>query len=282
MGSVPTKSIQNNNAQLGQDVNQPIPPLSFASATRGGIKSIKKHAVATNNNSYVLPEKDHIDIIKRLIGAQVNVGSSNDSNDSFSPLFIACHYGLTDVMSSLIAKNADINTPDCNGFTPLYIAAYKGHTDLVRVLLQSNVQINAGKGSITPLFVASKNGHEEVVRLLLDSGADIDITTDDCLAPYEVAATVEIKAMIHAAHESRGLGICAICWDAPVNASCKFIPCNHKIVCKGCNEKLLERSVRNCPMCRSPIWGREAHSASAHSSAQQLAGGGDIAGGFSF
>ncbi|RYH31798.1 hypothetical protein EON65_01920 [archaeon] len=273
MGSVPTKSIHTANSQLGQDVNQPLPPLSFASASNG-MKLTQKHAVGTNNSSYVLPEKDHIDIIKQLIGAQVNVGSSNDTNDSFSPLFIACHYGLTDVMSSLIAKNADINTPDCNGFTPLYIAAYKGHTDLVRTLLQANVHINAGKGNITPLFVASRNGHEEVVKLLLDKEADIDITTDDSLTPYEVAASIEIKAMIHAAHESRGLGICAICWESPVNASCCFIPCNHKIVCKGCNEKLLEKNVRNCPMCRSPIWGREASKTGAHS--QQLIGVGMV------
>eukprot|EP01031_Cornospumella_fuschlensis_P032855 gene32854-39727_t len=267
MGSVPTKSIRNGSSHFNHDSTQALPPLSFASAS-SGVKSIQKHAVATNNSSYVLPEKDHIDIIKRLIGAQVNVGSSNDSNDSFSPLFIACHYGLTDVMSSLISKDADINSPDCNGFTPLYIAAYKGHADLVKLLLQSHVHVNAGKGNITPLFVASRNGHEEVVKLLLDGGADIDITTDDSLTPYEVAGSPEIKAMILAAHESRGLGICAICWESPVNASCGFIPCNHKIVCKGCNEKLLEKNVRNCPMCRSPIWGRESSKAGSN----QLAG----------
>ncbi|KAI8905315.1 hypothetical protein DFJ77DRAFT_479632 [Powellomyces hirtus] len=45
-------------------------------------------------------------------------------------------------------------------------------------------------------------------------------------------------------------GLCKICCDKVVN--CVFLECGHLVTCMDCG-KLLERSTRECPICREPI-----------------------------
>ncbi len=40
--------------------------------------------------------------------------------------------------------------------------------------------------------------------------------------------------------------VCSICWDAP--RDCLIMPCRHNVSCTKC-----VKSVKNCPICRSPI-----------------------------
>lgn len=199
-------------------------------------------------------DRDDIAIIKSFVGANVNITFT--FNDCFSPLFVACHYGLTDVVSSLVTKNFDVCSPDVHGFTPLYIACYKGYYKLAKVLVEAKVDVNAGKGQYTPLYVAAKNGHEEVVRLLLESKANLYAVDSENNLAYDVAATTTIRKLLQDACEQRGYGLCAICWEHPVHGAFAFVPCGHNIVCRGCNERLNEKNIRTCPMCRSPIWCR--------------------------
>lgn len=191
-------------------------------------------------------------LVKKLLSGET---VESASEEPISPLLLACHYGLVDVLSVIIAKGADVNTPDSCGFTPLYIAAYKGHTEVVRMLLEA--QVNVDDGNITPLVAAAENGHSDVVKLLLDHGADLNIVIQpDQLTVYDIAATAEIQELILKAIEARNQDLCAVCWEVPVNSSCRFVPCGHNIVCKACNTRMLEKRIRNCPMCRSLIWCR--------------------------
>ena len=72
--------------------------------------------------------------------------------------------------------------------TPLYSAAEDGNTDIVRSLLERDADPNEGMRSTdkdgnvtveTPLFMASSRGHIEIVRSLLESEARLDLDTGE-------------------------------------------------------------------------------------------------------
>ena len=55
-------------------------------------------------------------------------------------LHIACNYGHIDVVTILIAADADVNQASINGATPLFTACEKGHTEVVAKLLAANAE----------------------------------------------------------------------------------------------------------------------------------------------
>lgn len=250
MGGVPIKSLRHEE-WLHQGVGYPL-------ATKVESNSSQMQQLLNKDSSFVpfSPDRENIEVVKHLLDAQVNLGTVTHSAN-FSPLFIACHYGLADLLASLLAKEVDVSSPDSFGFTPLYIAAYKGHAEVVKLLLLAGAPVDKGKGQLTPLIVAAQNGHDDVVGMLLAYGAEIQTVLEpDFVTVYDIAATAASKELIVKAHQARGNELCAVCWENPVNAAFSFVPCGHNIVCRECNMRLVEKNIHNCPMCRSVIWCR--------------------------
>ena len=53
----------------------------------------------------------------------------NQARDTGStPLFYACQEGHTEIVTKLLAANADVNQPNNNDVTPLYVACENGRS----------------------------------------------------------------------------------------------------------------------------------------------------------
>jgi uncharacterized protein len=87
-----------------------------------------------------------------------------------SPLMLAALKGQQDLVTRLIARDADINKP---GWTPLHYAATGGHVAIMKQLLENYAFIDAqSPNGSTPLMMAAMYGSSAAVQLLLDEGAD--------------------------------------------------------------------------------------------------------------
>ena len=64
-----------------------------------------------------------------------------------SPLLIACFNGHTDIVSVLIAANADVHQAVDGGFTPLFLTCEQYHWDVARVLLSAGAMVFAKEGN---------------------------------------------------------------------------------------------------------------------------------------
>ncbi|VTU25349.1 ankyrin repeat domain-containing protein [Variovorax sp. RA8] len=87
-----------------------------------------------------------------------------------SPLMLAALKGQQDLVTRLIARDADVNKP---GWAPLHYAATGGHVAIMKQLLEHYAFIDAqSPNGSTPLMMAAMYGSSAAVQLLLDEGAD--------------------------------------------------------------------------------------------------------------
>lgn len=103
------------------------------------------------------------------------------SEDGFSPLGLASHFGHADVVRYLLLKDADPNAASENGYNvyPLHSALSNQHNDVAKLLIESGANINVMQhGGITPLHLAASTGNIELIILLLEFGADITLKNE--------------------------------------------------------------------------------------------------------
>ena len=112
------------------------------------------------------PSPRVIDVL--LASPKTDVDSRNASDES--PLMLAAIKGQQDLVTKLIARDADINKP---GWTPLHYAASSGQVAIMKLLLDKYAFIDAqSPNGTTPLMMAAMYGSIDSVKLLLDEGAD--------------------------------------------------------------------------------------------------------------
>ena len=100
---------------------------------------------------------------------KTNVEARNSKDES--PLMLAAIKGQQELVTKLIARDADINKP---GWTPLHYAATSGQVAIMKQLLDKDAFINAqSPNGTTPLMMAAMYGSAAAVQLLLDEGADV-------------------------------------------------------------------------------------------------------------
>ena len=109
-----------------------------------------------------------------------------------SPVADAAMRGDATAVQALLAKGADVNTPQGDGMTALHWAAHNGDVSLARVLLDAGADVAAGTriGRYTPLHLAAQAGTGEIVEMLLGDGADPGVRLDGAgaAAPLHFAA----------------------------------------------------------------------------------------------
>ena len=116
---------------------------------------------------------DHPDQANRLFGAFC-----------WTPLHSAARFGREDLAELLVARGADVRTPDePGGSTALHLAAQYGQVGVAKVLVARGADVNARtKFGKTPLHDAvdglggtsDLEGRVSVVQLLLAHGADVN------------------------------------------------------------------------------------------------------------
>jgi hypothetical protein len=120
--------------------------------------------------------------------------SRNDYRLQPTPLFIACKFGLLEIIEKLNAiENTIWNLRNNDGDSALHLAVENGHEAVVKLLLDSGKIDTNSKGHYgrTPLSLAARGGHENMVKLLLDSGkVDVD-PKDDCHGQTPLSCVAE-------------------------------------------------------------------------------------------
>jgi len=158
--------------------------------------------------------RERFEVADTLIdqGADVNhkrpATHSPDRTRGQTPLWWAANHGHMALAKKLIAKGADVNTPDHHGSTPLTTSASSGHLDIVKFLVASGADVHAqiydgrkafnlavtngrkrvaeyllmvgnepnesGSSGYTPLMIAAENNFMDLAKLLLKQGADVN------------------------------------------------------------------------------------------------------------
>jgi ankyrin repeat protein len=122
-----------------------------------------------------------VDAIEILLPYQPDLDVQR-SSDNFSALLLASDYGYEDIIQTLLAAGADINTCVVEGVTPLLIAAQNGFAGCVQILANAiGVDVNkCTADGTTPLMMASKLGHADCVQILANAvGVDVNKCTAD-------------------------------------------------------------------------------------------------------
>ncbi|MBD2869116.1 ankyrin repeat domain-containing protein [Paenibacillus arenilitoris] len=117
------------------------------------------------------------------------------SNDGFTPLGLASHFGNEETVNFLLDHGAEVNarSKDNNLNNMAIHAAIAGnHEHVVRTLIAKGADINAkceGKWRLgfTPLHVAGYFGRESIIKLLLENDADKTALNDNGETAYTVA-----------------------------------------------------------------------------------------------
>lgn len=110
-------------------------------------------------------------------------------NSGWTPLHMACAYGVEPLVEKLVACGANVNTSNSYRCTPLLEACHRGFLTVVKMLLKGNVNLSynpSDDGSATSPFVCSPSqsalaeaarcGFPAVVQALVDAGAPKDLT----------------------------------------------------------------------------------------------------------
>ncbi|KAH9596155.1 Ankyrin-2, variant 3 [Schistosoma haematobium] len=126
-----------NESPLVSDTDHPI----FNIIKQNDIDSLNGLLSANGNEVHSTDENnfhccnDHIDLPVSIGCVMLTVG--------MTPLHWASDRGFTDLVSTLVKYNANINAKDAEGQTPLHYACSCGHDEVIQVLLKSNADIYA-------------------------------------------------------------------------------------------------------------------------------------------
>jgi len=155
----------------------------------------------------------------------------------YTPLNIACYYGMTNLVSVLLQRGALTELADIDERTPLINAARKGNFECVDLLIKFKADVNkkdktgnnalfyavatgnsipvqnllkAGVSPNTtnmrgevPLMTAAKSGFDDIIQILIDYGADVNVQSNVGWTPILCAQYESTKRIlrINGAHE---------------------------------------------------------------------------------
>lgn len=108
-------------------------------------------------------------------------------NAGWSPLHMACAYGVEPLVVALIEHEANVNTVNSYSCSPLLEACHRGFVSIVKILARAGADLSynpSSKGSNSSPFVcspsqaalaeASRCGFNQIVECLIENGAEKD------------------------------------------------------------------------------------------------------------
>lgn len=95
------------------------------------------------------------------------------SKSGFTPLILAIQGQRPDIVCKLIAKGANVKTPNTDGASPLAIASSSGNQKIMEYLLRANAEQNDGS-----LHDAARELRCDSIRLLIDYGHQPDYPSE--------------------------------------------------------------------------------------------------------
>ena len=102
----------------------------------------------------VAAQRNHLEIIRALVGAGADVTQARE--DGSSALFMAAQRGHVDIVRALVKLKPDagvVNQATINGATPLAVATEYGHVEVVRALVEAVLSKDADQlhGVLVPM-----------------------------------------------------------------------------------------------------------------------------------
>ncbi|KAI1427614.1 ankyrin repeat-containing domain protein [Xylaria sp. FL1777] len=129
--------------------------------------------ITTTTPLIVAIEKGSEDIVEILLDMGVNV---NASYGGHSPLHLSASAGHAEIIRSLVAEGAELESCTARRWTPLH-EGWK-YPECLEALLDGGANIDAISEDSTVLYIATWNGELESVKLLISRGADIEVTCE--------------------------------------------------------------------------------------------------------
>ena len=116
------------------------------------------------------------------------------SEDGWTPLHVASHYGRDSFVELLIGSLAEVDALSDKGTTALQLAIIRERLNCIKILLESGANIDVQYGF--PLRYAVIKGNLSCARLLLEQGASPSIRrTEDGQTPLHLAALRNSESM---------------------------------------------------------------------------------------
>lgn len=112
----------------------------------------------------------HVDVVRALVSANVDVNSRNTGTTQSTPLILAAREGHAKIVAILLAtRGIDVNILDAHVDNALIWAACNGHAVVVSALLETGgIRVNQiNELGFTALTLAAKRAHTAVVAALL-------------------------------------------------------------------------------------------------------------------
>lgn len=129
--------------------------------------------------------KDDVPVVSGLLERGFDPNTPNPAGDR--ALLIALRVGSTKVIPVLLAQpKLDVEARNRQDESALMIASLKGMTDMASLLLDKGADVN--KPGWTPLHYAATGGHLQIMQLLLDNHAYIDAASPNGSTPLMMAA----------------------------------------------------------------------------------------------
>jgi ankyrin repeat protein len=125
----------------------------------------------------------------RVITALLNRGFDPDTPDpqGLTGLFLALREGSLKAAQALVDwPKTKVETRTADDESPLMMAALKGHLEVARTLIARDADVN--KTGWAPLHYAATGGHLAVIELLLEHHAYIDAESPNGTTPLMMAA----------------------------------------------------------------------------------------------
>jgi ankyrin repeat protein len=155
-------AIINNNTEMVKVLIKNKADVNFSNPNR----QTPLHEAAKNGNF-------EITSILLQHGAKINVAPEDNG---LTPLGYACALGHSKIVEAMLARKAEIDTPDKRGFVVLHIAARGKHPDCVKLLIKHTKRIDAQENEgETPLMISVEDNAINIARLLVEAGANIHI-----------------------------------------------------------------------------------------------------------
>ena len=133
---------------------------------------------------------DRADVVRELLSRDRTLATAY-SEDGFTALHFASHFGSTGAMSALLEGGANIEAVTRNFLTnmPLHAAAAGGRMEACRLLLRSGADPNVKQhGGLTALMTAAVANNRALAELLIARNANVDLRNDEGKAAADVAA----------------------------------------------------------------------------------------------
>ncbi|VDI47999.1 uncharacterized protein MGAL_10B000940 [Mytilus galloprovincialis] len=144
------------------------------------------------NDFFTMACKNGYRALVELIINEKQADLNSPDCEGLTPLMHACKMNQTKIVEVIVKNGIDIDSESSEGKTALMFACFEGYTDIAEILLKNQASVNKSDNSgLTSLMVACQKGSLSCVKLLTKYGADMDIKSSALLSAFKIACYTE-------------------------------------------------------------------------------------------